>query len=300
MKKILMVGDSNGFGEWGRANFNETRYRKDYKPQRYVNPNVSYGCSHPGLTVYLDDLGYAMLNASIPAGSNFQALHQAEKILFLCHPFNGNNNSVCFTNPDIIIWKLTEPLRDVRYYKEEPADNPLGGGSRWYGPGNTSTRPNANTSWDYWRLLVEDAATKVRHLDDMNRLLMQIALDEMSGICNYLGKPLIIIEGLSSTLGLEVKCKHVIIKDWFQRFLPGKMPIICSARMLDYSAKHLVEKEEWDWEQDRLNQMLAECAEYTDWLRQQPERFPDNCHMSRNELKILAGEIDQVIKDNNL
>jgi hypothetical protein len=50
-----------------------------------------------------------------------------------------------------------------------------------------------------------------------------------------------------------------------------------------------------EWEQDRLFEMYKQCDEYAGWLKLQPDRFPDWCHMGRDDIKVLAKEINDII-----
>jgi hypothetical protein len=92
-KTIIIAGDSWGCGEWCR---NETDYN-DYK------------ISHLGLTQYLLDLGYLVINLSKPGGSNSDSVDRVDNFLTMSTHLNILH---------VFIFQ-TEWMRDFRFERLE-------------------------------------------------------------------------------------------------------------------------------------------------------------------------------------
>lgn len=89
MKRILISGDSWGCGEWNE----------------WATANGSeYGISHPGLEQYLIDDGFFVVNCSMGNLANKDSIGRLE-------------HQLCLGDYDHIIWFQSDPLRDLRPYK---------------------------------------------------------------------------------------------------------------------------------------------------------------------------------------
>lgn len=108
MKKITIIGDSFGCGEWqtkDSAFLDGDFYYRDPIwgfDQNYVE-------THPGLEHFLDKDGNACHNISSGGASNIHQLKRLASSLMIDHPRHEESR---FLNPDFIIWFFTEPLRD--------------------------------------------------------------------------------------------------------------------------------------------------------------------------------------------
>jgi hypothetical protein len=89
--KILIGGDSWGCGEWGYANGDHT------------DP-TQYGILHTGLEQYFKNDGHEVTNTSKGRSSNKDSIARLKSALG--------------TEPDIIIWFQSDPLRDNRPYDD--------------------------------------------------------------------------------------------------------------------------------------------------------------------------------------
>ena len=109
MSKILIVGDSNGLGEWGTvapgpAVANGSELFRPYNHEWYLlEPHAKpFNVVWPGFGYYLDLKGHATVNYSIGGGCNTEALFKTEEALGLAPPFT----SPVFYNPDVIVLSL--------------------------------------------------------------------------------------------------------------------------------------------------------------------------------------------------
>lgn len=87
-KKILIVGDSWGMGEWG-----------------HIQPQNTYGVTHNGLETYLQNDGYTIENISTPGITakanadnleNYSSLHTYDNIIFLMSGIFRNNKEFSY------------------------------------------------------------------------------------------------------------------------------------------------------------------------------------------------------------
>lgn len=90
-KIIVIAGDSWGCGEWSN------------------NKTGSYGISHPGLSNYLTDLGYLVVNLSQPGGSNVSSADCVSNFL---------KGSAHLNVSHVFVFQ-TEWIRDMRDYKDK-------------------------------------------------------------------------------------------------------------------------------------------------------------------------------------
>jgi len=97
---VLVAGDSWGQGELDYPDVID----KDWSP---VGDNIL----HRGISEYLIQSGYEVLNLSYPGGSNLQAIDRIKNFL--------NNNPTITSNLLCIVFFYTEWFREMWYYKED-------------------------------------------------------------------------------------------------------------------------------------------------------------------------------------
>ena len=90
MSKILIVGDSNGLGEWGTivpgpSVANGTEIFRPWNKELYLKEPHSkpFNVVWPGFGYYLDQKGHATVNYSIGGGCNIEALFKTTTLLLL-------------------------------------------------------------------------------------------------------------------------------------------------------------------------------------------------------------------------
>ena len=289
--KILIIGDSNGVGErkWvtHSPDIHNMRlqdtvllkdlYRGDYVPfglsARPVCPDELLTVTHPTLNIELEKYGHVVVNCSVAGTSNFDACRQLEHALGLAHPRLYNTGSM-FLNPDVIVWVLTDPFRELRNWTE---------------------------AQDYYHQrykdLVDRAIKDSEYLVDLHKRLLQYAINTVEGISNYLNIPVILVESLTPTLGIPIKCRHHVIKDWFQRWVDVPLPIgysLGNDHIREQLQKVIRERGiEYEW--GVLDKLLTDVLTWRDALAKRKDIFPDGGHLAREPLAILAREINDIV-----
>ena len=277
MKKILIVGDSNGLGEWGTvksgpevANGNTIfrPYNQDkYLDLKYPKP---FQLVWPGFGYYLETLfGHAVANHCFGGAGNFEAIFKSEESLGLAPPFTSS----VFYNPDLIIWVLTEPLRNyTRVIKE-----------RVY-----ASKAGLCDLEKHFEASYKEGIDTVSTVAGLHRIMMKVAFDGAQRVFNETKIPWLLIEGWGSTLGLEKDytfIKH-IHKDWMKKIIGKEIPLITSWESINNITAlrpDLAETEEFK------NQINA-YEELLDYMKESDD-FPDHAHPSRELHKQLAEEI---------
>ena len=176
-------------------------------------------------------------------------------------------------NPDLIIWVLTEPLRNyTRVIKERVYASKAG---------LCDLEKHFEASYK------EDIDT-VSTVAGLHRIMMKVAFDGAQRVFNETKIPWLLIEVWASTLGLEKDytfIKH-IHKDWMKKIIDKEIPLITSWESINNITAlrpDLAETEEFK------NQINA-YEELLDYMKESDD-FPDHAHPSRELHKQLAEEI---------
>ncbi len=284
MKKILIIGDSNGLGEWGQvtpgpgvANNNNNTIFRPYNQDKYLEGKhpKPFQLVYPGFGYFLDLKGYATCNHSFGGAGNFEAIFKAEEALGLAPPFT----SPTFYTPDLIIWMLTEPCRNYTLESKYICQN-SGQAGLW------------DLDKHYYKLYQPNIVDKVPTIAELNRVLMKTAFDGAQEIYDVLKIPFILIEGWGETYGLEndyTFIKH-IHKGWLQKILGRQIPLLTSWNSINnikQSRHELADSEEFKTE-------IRKYEEVVDYMRQSDD-FPDNGHPGRELHKKLAEELEPYV-----
>jgi hypothetical protein len=302
MKKILIVGDSNTLGEWGTiipgpscANPKHPELFRPYNKEQYLYGDHPKGFQvvWPGFGYNLDLMGHATANYGIGGGSNFEALFKVEEALGLAPCFT----SPAFYNPDVIVWVVTEPCRDLGDAKWPPEAG-LYDLEKYY-------KQRDNT--------INDA----KSIKELNDMLLKIAMDGAQRIYNETNIPWIIIEGWSK---VDIKnytfAKHVV-KDWMATLLGHDIPLLSSWPTVNHLRRRRPDLTENAGDSLRLfarqkpelnipklpegNQEDTEFKlivdDYEEVIKtmQQHDKFPDNCHPDRTVHAELAEHLELII-----
>jgi len=276
MKKILIIGDSNGLGEWGQitpgpgvANNNDNTIFRPYNQDKYLEGDSPkpFQLVYPGFGYFLELQGHATCNSSVGGAGNFEAIFRGEEALGLAPPFT----SPTFYTPDVIIWMLTEPCRN---HKQD-------------------TTSGAAGLWDLDKYYLKFSKTnKCNSIAELNEVLMKVAFDGAQAIYNKLKIPFILIEGWGETYGLESNytfIKH-IHKGWLQKILGKQIPLLTSWNSINDLKQlrpDLADTDEFKEEVNKYEEVINYMASSDD--------FPDNGHPGRTLHKKLAEEIEPYV-----
>ncbi|MAV94143.1 MAG: hypothetical protein CMA31_00475 [Euryarchaeota archaeon] len=279
MKRILIVGDSNGLGEWGQiipgpacaSNVDSTIFRP-FNQDKYIDIKYPkpFQLVWPGFGYYLEkDYGHAVANYSFGGAGNFEAVFRAEEAVGLAPPFT----SPVFYNPDVIIWMLTEPARNYTRVKHKR--------SQAIDAGLVDLEKHFKASYEAG---IDDAIS----ISELDRTLTRVAFESAQRVYNETQIPWIIIEGWGRTWDMEKDysfIKHVH-KDWLKKILGKDIPLITSWEALNNIQAlrpDLAEAEEF-------KKIVNDYEELIDHMKQSDD-FPDHAHPGRKLHKQLAKEI---------
>tara|TARA_X000000368_G_C22971032_1_gene685470 strand:+ start:260 stop:1114 length:855 start_codon:yes stop_codon:yes gene_type:complete len=284
VSKILIVGDSNGLGEWGTVVpgpgvANGSELFRPYNDEWYLQePHAKpFNVIWPGFGYYLDLKGHATVNYSIGGGNNTEALFKVEEALGLAPPFT----SPVFYNPDVIAWVVTEPIRDL-----QPP--------RWPPEAGLKDLEKYFVQRDK---IVEEATS----IADMNSRLIKMCLDNAQKIYNETKIPWIIIEGwgkLPQDLSQYNFIKHVH-RNWMDKILGHEIPAMSSWPTInllrrartDLADASAIIKTAPESEFKRI----VDSYEDTIKTMETSDTFPDNCHPNRKVHEQLATELEPYV-----
>lgn len=298
MSKILIVGDSNGLGEWGTlipgpacANPDNPEIFRPYNDELYIGLTKIIPV-WPGFGYYLDLKGHATVNYSMGGGSNSESLYKVEEALGLAPPFT----SPVFYNPDFIIWVVTEPLRCLRP-------------KSWLENSNADRLKDLDKYYIQRDKIVAEATS----IDDINSQLVTMCLDNAQKIYNETKVPWIIIEGwgkLPQDLTHYSFIKHVH-RNWIDKILGHEIPLISSM-----STAELLRHQRPDLLGTTRNKSFTNGSEFIQYFKNRPQtyfksivdayerniiamqesvHFPDNSHPDRHMHEALAQELEQYV-----
>ena len=291
-KKVLICGDSNSLGEWGTvvpgpacANNDDPEIFRPYNKEQYTHePHAKpFNVVWPGFGYYLDLKGHCTVNYSIGGGTNTEAIFKVEEALGLAPPFT----SPVFYNPDVIIFMLTEPVRDL-------------GPPRW--PAEAGLK-----DLEKYYVQRDEAVQQATGIKDLNDRLLKIVFDGAQKIYDETKIPWIIIEGWGKCPDVSnyTFIKH-IHKDWMSKLLGHDIPLMSSwptinllrrARpdLADSSATKFLQKNlPIDVKETEFKKIVDEYEKTIETMQAHKD-FPDNCHPNRHIHKLLAEEIERYV-----
>ncbi len=283
MKRILIVGDSNGLGEWGQitpgpgvANNNNNTIFRPFNQDKYLDSKYPkpFQVVWPGFGYYLETLfGHAVANHSFGGAGNFDAVFKSEEALGLAPPFTAST----FYNPDLIIWMLTEPIRNYTRVEKQR----LGSSEAGLIDLEKHFEASYKAGIDYTKT--------VRELD---RTLVQVAFEGAQRVYDETNIPWIVIEGWGRTWGMENDysfIKHVH-KDWLKKILGRDIPLVTSWEGLNNIQAlrpDLAETEEF-------KKIVNDYEEIVNYMKESDD-FPDNAHPGRILHEQLAKELEPYV-----
>ena len=279
MKRILIVGDSNGLGEWGQvtpgpgcaSNVDNTIFRP-YNQDRYLDIKYPkpFQLVWPGFGYYLEtEYGHAVANYSFGGAGNFEAVFRAEEALGLAPPFT----SPVFYNPDVIIWMLTEPARNYTRVKDKRS---------------AAVEAGLVDLEKHFQASYEAGIDDIKSIADLDRTLTQVAFDSAQRVYDETKIPWIIIEGWGRTWNMENDysfIKHVH-EDWLRNIIGRDLPFISSWEALNNIQAlrpGLARTKEF-------KKIVNDYEEIVAYMMRSDD-FPDNAHPGRVLHKQLAKEI---------
>ena len=298
MKKILIVGDSNALGEWGTiipgpacANPKHPELFQPWNKDKYLEGSAPkpFQVVWPGFGYNLDQMGHATANYAFGGSGNFEAIFKVEEALGLAPCFT----SPVFYKPNLIIWMLTEPCRDLKR-------------SLW---------PDEAGLYDLLEYYdqSEDKIKNANSIKEISDELLTIALDGAQAIYEQTGIPWLVIEGWGK-LPKDIS-KYTFIKyvhrEWMDKIIGRPVPLISSwgtaenvrrrrpdltenaaesLRMFarqkpELNIPHIPEGEDTEFK------TIVDEYEKVIKIMTDSDRFPDNCHVDRLIQEELANEI---------
>jgi hypothetical protein len=269
MKRITILGDSNGCGEWimNPLNNNETLTENIFFRELISGREHRIIESHPGLEFYLNEMGNACFNLSAGGNNNMKLLTDLEHSLLLRLP----RHKPRFINPDYIVWILTEPLRDIVLVDDIIYQD---------------NYPK------YYKDLISIMRKNRNDIKELNLALLDYSFQVADKIYDITKIPFIIVEGLSVTYDLEKNYKfcHSKIDNWIGNIV-GLTPPITATNQVFHLSQDFLEKNL------KINQIDYIMEKYSEWvgvLNEHPD-FPDKIHPSREKHKELAIKINEII-----
>lgn len=269
MKKITIMGDSFGCGEWqtkdsafldGDFYYREPIWGFD---QNYVE-------THPGLEHFLDKDGNACHNISSGGASNLHQLKRLASSLMVDHP---RHEEARFLNPDYIIWFYTEPLRDY--------------------PILLGDLPMHHNMGDVIDNILERINGHNYDIYKINDELIKISMEFAQRIHNATKIPFIIVESLGTTNNMEKDytfCESKI-DNWVGDMLGGRnLPVLSSSRVI----KELNDKTISNIGYATIEKLLSDAEKFWLLLKDRSD-FPDGGHPDRYHHEKLYNRIKKLI-----
>ena len=298
MKKILIVGDSNALGEWGTiipgpacAKPKHPELFQPWNKDKYLEGSAPkpFQVVWPGFGYNLDQMGHATANYAFGGSGNFEAIFKVEEALGLAPCFT----SPVFYKPDLIIWMLTEPCRDLKrsFWPDEAGLYDL---QKYYDQS-------------------EDKIKNANSIKEISDELLTIALDGAQAIYEQTGIPWLVIEGWGK-LPKDIS-KYTFIKyvhrEWMDKIIGRPVPLISSwgtaenvrRRRPDLTENAAESLRMFARQKPELNIPNLPEGEDTEFktivdeyekvikIMTDSDRFPDNCHVDRLIQEELANEI---------
>ena len=269
MKRITILGDSNGCGEWI---FNPLNNKEPITENTFFREPISGRKhplieTHPGLELYLNEMGNACFNLSSGGNNNMRLLTDLEHSLLLRLP----RHKPRFVSPHYIVWIITEPIRDIDML-------------------------NDSIYKDNYPKYHEDLISIIRKnrndINELNLALLDYSFQVAERIYEITKIPFIIVEGLSITHDLEKKYKfcHSKIENWIGNIV-GLTPPVASTNQVFYLSQDFLEK---NLKIEQVDYLMEKYLEWVGILKNHPD-FPDNVHPSKEKHKELAIKINEII-----
>ena len=271
MKNITLLGDSNFVGVWNKLpennKFKVSQYGTELvKLCKYVgefNLPYNYGTTHPGVGYFLEKKGYTVSNLALGGDSNLLQL----VALFESLGMSPQPRTIRTPFPDIIIWCITEPFRDLYDY----------------------SGPELSTNFQNY---VKNKINLKEQVETINKDLLKISF-EFADIIHQITKvPFIVVEGQSTTLGLDNE--YTFMKDKISNWIPSilglkKPPIACTIRTYETIEKYLGRK--------KSEIVLDNYTKFINKVKDSKVDFPDGGHPSTYQHKLLADKIHSKLEN---
>lgn len=269
MKKITIIGDSYGCGEWMSKSAPYANRNQFYFRDIIAGAAQDYVETHPGLEYFLGVDGHACLNISSGGSSNIHNLKKLSSSLMIDHP---RHEECRFLNPDYIIWFFTEPLRDLSMYTD---------GKRHH---------NLNEELPVIRERLDKCNYNLNKLNDE---LIRMSFEMAQKIYDNVGVPFILVESLGNTKKYEEDytfCKHKI-DNWVGKMVNYEVPTLVSSRIFEVMNKEYLDR----FDHNEIMVMLGEAGKFHDILRGR-EDFPDGGHPNRDQHHKLYEVVKNLIQ----
>lgn len=271
MKKITIIGDSLGCGEWS------SKLGKSLEGFYYREPtnkietdSVSYHEVHPGVEHFLESDGHAVMNCSTGGSTNLTQLHFLEQSLMLRFP----RHQFRFLNPDLIIWFYTEPMRDMVIFY----------GDHYF--------KGSNMHKDYVDQIKNRIEICGSDLKKINEEFIKISFENAERIYKSTKIPIILVEGLGMTHGIEKNYDIDLykIENWVGRIVKSDVPMVVSSQIIEGLMEFMGQKFSTNQFEDLVSSSDKFISKFINNLD-----FPDAGHPSRHKHEELTKEIYESI-----
>lgn len=275
MSLICIYGDSNGAGEWGPVD-NETNIIYGEHPEKLkeflfsdeeIKSNHRYAVTHPGLQYYLTDTDKHCVNFSHGGESNIGNINTLLESLYY-----GGTGRARVLNPDVIVFFITEPLRDLYNYSGSPDQK--------------TTRKV--------REIVDRPHTSI---EDLNYSLLKYSLDILQEISLKTNIPVITVDGWGKLRHTNTKYSFLYSEqNWWQSYFNFYIPMITSLRTLEAIDDTLKGREIWNAEVRESYLIKYELLEKYLYSKKD-STFPDAGHLHAEGYSKLADILLPVINE---
>lgn len=263
MKKLVIVGDSFGCGEWGIE-------------------NNKYQVLHSGLEQYFTDYGFNVTNLSVAGGSNRYSI-------FNLNHFLKNN----INYDGYIIFVQTEPLRDTNPFFIKDTDN----WRSFYKSIRQSNWPKSLSPYklpDYVENFLKSNfeydpdlwfSPKYHQVDNLSDLinLNDNYLDQDYNLLNQLNRKIICIGGCSK-LDLTLLKKYNNLCPVIPSVPEFLIPEIPHPKIIVNGWLRLINK---NIDTDSLDQLLFNSSAILKWKARKEFFWPDGTHPNRHSWKLV-------------
>jgi hypothetical protein len=273
MRNITLLGDSNFVGEWNRLPKADEYKIPQYGPgvaelTKYLgkfNLPYNYGVSHPGISYFLEKRGYRVSNLALGGDSNLLQL----VALFESLGMSPQPRSSRTPFPDVIVWCITEPFRDLYEY-------------------------NGPEYCMKFQQYIKNTINLTEQVDIVNREILKISFDFAEAIHKLTKIPFLIVEGQSTTL--ELDNQYTFIKGKISKWIPGilglkKPPIACTLRTYETIEKYLGK--------NKSETILDSYSDFLNRINEKKVDFPDGGHPSAQQHRLLSDKLHRKLRNYN-
>lgn len=262
MKRITIIGDSYSCGEW------MSKTTLGYDTNSLFRKEVdNYACiveTHPGIELYLNEMGHACCTLGIGGSSNLAQLNILEESLMLRMP----RSFARFCSPHVIVWFITEPLRDLA---------------------------NAMNNFEFIKPHREEILREMNaatSLGELNMKILDISFRQAQSIFDRVNIPFILVQGLSGSYNLEKNYDFCIhnFDTWIDDMVGMRAPMISSTQNISVIRNKVVSL----FGHTEMDSVIDEIHAWRS-ATEKCEYMPDGGHPDRRKHFELAVEIDKII-----